>query len=483
MFKMTSETRKRKDERNTTNVELKKSLGLLNGVSLTVGIIIGSGIFVSPKGVLQEAGSIGLAIIIWIISGLLSTVGALCYAELGTAIPKSGGDYAYIAEAFGPLPAFLFLWVSMFIIIPASNAITGLTFANYILQPLFPNCTPPENAVRIIAALLIVFLTFINCVNVKWANKIQNIFTAAKVLALLIIIYVGIVALFNGKPLKYKNAFIGTTSSPGHIALAFYSGLYSYGGWNSLNFVTEELRNPFRNLPRAIYISMPLITAIYVLTNIAYFAVLLPEEVMSSNAVAVSFGEKTMGFMAWLMSFSVALSCFGNLNGGIFASSRLFFVGAREQHLPSFFAMINMNNFTPVPSLIFLCLTSAVYLMTTEVYVLINYTAFTGWFFISMSIAALIWLRIKQPNMKRPIKVNILMPIIFILICIFLVTCPFYLMPVEAGIGLIITFSGVPIYFLTIFIENKPNFYQNIIDSFTIFLQKLLCCVHEDKQS
>lgn len=136
-------------------VELQKRIGLLNGVGIIVGIIVGSGIFVSPRGVLQESGSIGLALVVWILSGLLSTVGALCYAELGTSIPKSGGDFAYIIEAFGAVPAFMFLWVALVIIVPGGNAITALTFANYILEPFFSNCVPPANAVRILAGLVI----------------------------------------------------------------------------------------------------------------------------------------------------------------------------------------------------------------------------------------------------------------------------------------------------------------------------------------
>ncbi|XP_022255693.1 putative L-type amino acid transporter 1-like protein MLAS [Limulus polyphemus] len=146
---------KKNGEKSLNNVELKKELGLLNGIAIIVGIIVGSGIFVSPRGVLQEAGSVGMALVVWIACGLISMLGALCYAELGTSIPKSGGDYAYIYEAFGPLPAFLFLWVALLIIMPTGNAIAALTFANYILEPFFPGCTPPPNGVRLIAAVVI----------------------------------------------------------------------------------------------------------------------------------------------------------------------------------------------------------------------------------------------------------------------------------------------------------------------------------------
>lgn len=127
----------------------------MNGVGMIVGVIIGAGIFVSPTGVLRYAGSSGMALVVWASCGIISMVGAVCYAELGTMIPKSGGDYAYIFAAFGPLPAFLFLWVALLIIQPTSNAIAGITFAKYILEPIYLGCAPPDNAVRLVAAVVI----------------------------------------------------------------------------------------------------------------------------------------------------------------------------------------------------------------------------------------------------------------------------------------------------------------------------------------
>ncbi|XP_054165298.1 Y+L amino acid transporter 2-like [Oppia nitens] len=461
---------------NANGVQLKKELGLLNGVSIIVGIIVGSGIFVSPRGVLQEAGSVGLALIVWVSCGVLSGIGALCYAELGTSIPKSGGDYAYIHEAFGPLPAFLFLWVALLIIMPCGNAIAALTFANYILQPIFPTCEPPANAVRLIAAAVICLLTFVNCYNVKWATKVQNVFTFAKIAALLIIIITGFYYLIIGRTetLSYPKSFDGTSTSPGHISLAFYSGLFSYAGWNYLNFVTEELKEPYKNLPRAIYISLPLVTIVYLLANIAYFAVLTADQVLTSNAVAVTFGEEVLGIFQWIMPLSVALSTFGGLNGGIFASSRLFFVGARNGHLPGSIAMINVKYFTPMPSLVFLGILSLLYLTTTEVYALINYTAFIESLAVTFSVAALLWLRYKQPNLKRPIRVNLILPLIFFITCTFLVLLPFYVSPFETGIGAAITLSGIPVYLATISWRKKPLIYKRFISAFTRTVQKVL---------
>lgn len=136
-------------------LRLKQNLGLHNGVAIIVGIIVGSGIFVSPKGVLQEVGSVGGSLAIWAICGVISLIGAMCYAELGTCILKSGADYAYINEAFGGLPAFLYLWVALIVIIPTGNAITSLTFSYYVMQPLWPDCDPPDVSVRLLAAVAI----------------------------------------------------------------------------------------------------------------------------------------------------------------------------------------------------------------------------------------------------------------------------------------------------------------------------------------
>lgn len=161
-------------------------------------------------------------------------------------IPKSGGDYAYISEAFGPLPAFLYLWVALFVLVPTGNAITAITFAQYILQPIWGSCTPPAEAVRLLASFTTCLLTLINCYNVKWVTRVQDIFTATKIFSLCIIVLAGLYYLCAGHTEHFRDPMKGTEWQPGYIALAFYSGLFSYSGWNYLNYVTEELQDPYK---------------------------------------------------------------------------------------------------------------------------------------------------------------------------------------------------------------------------------------------
>ncbi|CDW57236.1 large neutral amino acids transporter small [Trichuris trichiura] len=461
-------------------VKLKQRIGLFNGCAIIIGVIVGSGIFVSPKGVLMESGSVGMSLLVWLLCGVFSLLGALCYAELGTSIPKSGGDYAYIKEAFGPLPAFLFLWVSLVVINPSGNAITALTFANYVLQPVFGHCPLPETAVRLLAALVICLLLFINCYKVSWATKTQDVFTVTKVLALVIIIISGVVWLCMGNTEHFREPWRGTILSPGSTSLAFYQGIYSFAGWNYLNFVTEELKDPYRNLPRAIYISLPAVTLIYVLCNMAYFAVLGVDEVIESNAVAVSFANAFMGKFAVLMPVFVACSTIGSLNGVLFASSRMFFVGARDGQLPELLSMINYKLVTPLPSLVILGILSLVMLCTTDILVLINYTAFTEALMVAFAGCGLVWLRYKQPNLPRPIKLNLIIPLLFLIMCLFLLILPFLISPFEVVISLVMTLSGVPIYFVGVYWKRKPAWFVKTWVKFTHLCQKLSVCVPEE---
>ncbi|XP_014881618.1 asc-type amino acid transporter 1-like isoform X1 [Poecilia latipinna] len=308
------------------------------------------------------------------------------------------------------------------------------------------------------------------------ATRIQDIFTVGKLMALCLIIVVGLVQIFDGNYEALTTKVVFSMDKPpsiGQVALAFLQASFAFSGWNFLNYVTEEVVDPRRNLPRAIYISIPLVTFVYTLTNIAYFSSMSPEELLSSNAVAVTFGEKLLGAFAIIMPISVALSTFGGINGYLFTSSRLCFSGAREGHLPSLLAMIHYKKCTPIPALLVCCAATIVILCIGETHNLINYVSFINYLSYGVTIAGLLWYRWKRPNLYRPIKVNLLVPVSYLMFWALLLGFSLYSEPVVCGVGLIIMLTGVPVYFLGVHWKEKPKCIDNFIAWATSVGQRL----------
>ncbi|KAH1173944.1 b(0,+)-type amino acid transporter 1-like [Mauremys mutica] len=452
-------------------LRLKREVGLISAVSLIAGTMIGSGIFMSPEWVLYHMGSPAGALIIWAACGLLVMFGALSYAELGTIIKESGGDYIYILRNFGSLPAFLFAYTSIIVVRPASMAGISLSFAKYAVAPFYQGCSTPQVVVKCTAASCILLLTIINCLNVRLATAIMNIFTVAKLLVLLVIVIGGVVLLINGHTQSFQDAFQNTTAGIGPVGVAFYQGLWSYDGWNNLNFVTEELRKPEVNLPRAMTIAIPLVTCLYLLVNVSYFAALTPAELLSSGAVAISWGNKVLGSWVWVISLSVALSSFGSANGTFFSGGRVCYIASREGHMPDILSMAHVRCLTPSPALIFTSAMALIMIIPGNFSSIVNFFSFTAWLFYGTTIAGLLYLKIKKPELPRSYKVPIIIPIIVLIASVYLVLAPVIDQPqIEFLYVILFILSGIIVYFPLVHYKRHPQFLQRV----TLHLQLLL---------
>nr|XP_045592966.1 Y+L amino acid transporter 2-like [Procambarus clarkii] len=465
-----------------TCVQLKRALGLGNGVGFIVGYVIGSGIFVSPKTVVEYTGSVGMALVVWVVSGLVTVVDGLCFAELGTTIPRSGDSYSYILEAFGPIPAFIELWTSILISSPSAKAISSLTFASYLLQALLPDCSsPPYYAVKLLAAAMICIIAYVNCFGIKLGTRVQDTLAMTKVLALIIIIVGGVHHLARGHVEHYLDPMKGTVWDVSSFATAFYSTLYAYSGIGSLNAIIGELKDPYKNLPRAIAISLSIVTTVYILTNVAYYAVLTPAEILSSNAVAVTFGSKLVGWLGWLMAFFVACSVVGTTNAGMLSISRRFFIASQEGHLPEFLGLISVNHSTPIIAVVSSVVIPILMLTVDNVGSLVNYFSIIGIIGKLTAVLGLLWLRYKEPDRPRPIKVWLGIPIMSVVVNIFLLTFPLIRRPVEIAVALAVMTSGLVVYFFTIHRDTKSGFLAKIKGKMTFMCQVIFLCSPEDK--
>ncbi|KAL7673755.1 hypothetical protein ACOME3_000038 [Neoechinorhynchus agilis] len=242
-------------------IALKKELGLMHGVSVIVSSMIGSGIFITPGEVLRLCGSIPAAILVWLISGLLAICGALMYAELGAMMPRGGGDYEYLLRIFGGPMAFMFAWTRIVLAAPSSLAAGALAFGNYLILSISP-CTVQQAPRFLLAVLALMGFTYLNCRSVKWASRVQIVFALGKGMALIGILIAGIYAFCIGGARFYADGFRGTSTKPLDIILSFYSAIFAYTGWNFLNFVVEELKNPEKDLPRSITIGLGTVTTL-----------------------------------------------------------------------------------------------------------------------------------------------------------------------------------------------------------------------------
>ena len=476
---------------NGASLEKHKSLTYLNGLSLVVGIIIGSGIFSSPAQVDINAGSYGASLLVWLIAGILAWTGAASYAELGGAIPLNGGAQVYLSKIFGDLAGFLFTWCAVFVLKPGAAAIIAIIFGEYVVRAAVgadaENVSTWINKGGALACLAVV--TIVNCISTRLGLRIGDFFMFFKTIALLAITVTGIVVAITGFTFsstppntdwKTTGWFEGTNTDPSSWAVALYAGLWAYDGWDNTNFVIGEFKSPARDLPRVIHTAMPLVIAAYLLANLAYIFVLSHATISSSNTIAVKFGSVVFGSIGSLvLAVIVAASCFGALNAATFTTGRLVYAAAKEGFLPSILGHIGMPGaapydptnrfqrksrlhrallrvigdedgalgFTPINAMLANAIMTAVYIIIGEFGTLVTFYGVAGYTFYFLTVLGLIVLRVREPHLERPYRTWISTPIIFCCVSLFLLSRAVFAKPFQAIIVVIFVVAGVPVWF------------------------------------
>ncbi|XP_045776167.1 b(0,+)-type amino acid transporter 1-like isoform X1 [Maniola jurtina] len=466
-----------------SNVKLRRELGLFSAVNLILGVMIGSGIFVSPASALEHSGSVALCLIVWTVSGIISLLGALSFAELGTVLGKSGAEYSYFQAAFGkmhkfwgPLPSFICAWIYVVILRPAEVAIIVMTFAEYAIQPFTTNIMQPygdhkDMAIKLGSLSALFVMTYINITSVKLFVKVQNVFGVCKVFACLVVIGGGIYEIARGNTENLNKGFEGSTTSPGGIALALYSGLWAYDGWNSVTVVTEEIINPGVNVPLSISVAVPLITGLYVFMNVAYMTVLSYAEMVSVPAVAVTFGARVLGPASFLIPLGVAIATFGCAMSVQFGVTRVCYTAARGGHMLEVFSYVNMKQMTPAPAVAFQAILTSVFILVGNIKTLIDFASWFLWFFYGLAMVALLVLRKTQKDTPRPYRVPTIVPCFVLLVSIFLSVFPVVHDPsMKYVIAIGFIFMGVAVYTVFVYYRKTPT---RLLRKFTFLTQVL----------
>ncbi|CAH1107555.1 unnamed protein product [Psylliodes chrysocephalus] len=454
--------------------------------------MIGSGIFVSPASALKYSGSVGMCIVVWASCGVISLLGALAYSELGTLVPRSGSEYAYFIDSFGPLhkfwghlPAFIYSWIMIMVIRPAEIAVLTLTFSQYFCEPILDalcvqnNPDVKENVIKIVALIALGITTYINVSSVKLYIKVQNIFGSCKVVACLIVICGGIYQIAAGNTKNLSRGFEDTTTSPRDFAMAFYSGLWAYDGWSSVTVITEELKNPEVNIPRSIFIAVPLVTILYILMNVSYMTVLTYSEMISAPAVAVTFGDRILGPFSIIIPIGVALSTFGCALSLQFGVTRLCYVSGQDGFMLESLSFVHYKKMTPAPAVLLQGAISFLFISTGEILELIEFASFLIWFFYGVAMVSLIVMRKTMKDIKRPYKVPLFIPIFILLVALYLSITPIVLDPTPKYLlALGFMMLGVLIYYWCIYKRKRPTSFMKTI---TYYVQILFQVVPPEK--
>lgn len=428
-------------------VELKRQLSLLDATMVNVGTILASAIFLVPASIAQQVPSSMLNLAVWLLGGVLGLFGALTLAELSASMPNTGGLFVYLREAYSPLWAFLYGWSLLLVIQTGTIAALAVAFATYLghFHPL------GDFSTKTVAIASILVLTAINCRGVKLGVWTQNILTLAKVGVVAAIIGLsfrpGIPRAENFLPLWPTGWNWEATK---FFGVALIAVLWAYDGWVDVTLVAGEVKDPEKNMPRSLLLSMFIIVAIYVVMNVAYIATLSVAGMAGRPLVATDFALRAIGPVgAGLIAFLVLLSCLGANNGFVLTGPRVYYAMARQRLFFRAVGRIHPVYQTPFESLLVQGVWACVLVLFLGTYEqLFTTVVFVGWFFYALGAAGVILLRRQRPDWPRPYRCwgYPWVPVLFVLAAIVLIANAFTTELREALIGTALVASGVPAY-------------------------------------
>ena len=453
---------------------------------LVIGGVIGSGIFRKPGGMAAQVGSPEILLGVWLLAGIMTLFGALTNAEIAGMIPETGGQYVYFERMYGPFVAFLYGWAVFTIMQSGSISAVAYVFAEYSKQLfMLPELTGPlanwsfhvpfigdvapfrELGIKTLAALLIIMLTIVNYIGVKFGGIVQNVFTIAKIAAMAALILAAFL-LPNGGSL----ANLTTSSSIIHphglallaaVAAALQGAFWAYDGWNKITYIAGEVKQPQRNIPLGLIFGMLIVTAIYLLMDVAYSYVLPIDAMAKSKLVAADVAEKCFSGGGRWIAAAVMLSTFGTCNAIILASARVYFSMANRNVFPAILGRAHPRFHTPAASLVVQGIWSVLLLFSGTFDTLTDTLIFVSWIFYAAGAYGIFVLRRKEPNTARPYKVPAypFIPWIFIIFALIYLVFTVYNdvlayraaaaahqpAMLNSAFGLALVLIGTPVYF------------------------------------
>ncbi len=423
---------------------LKKSITFSQAVSIVVGVIIGSGIFLKTGSVFQNAGSPYLGVIAWFVGGIITLTSALTIAEISSAIPETGGIYTYLKVLYGDVWAFLLGWVQTIIAYPASAAALAIAFSTF--TTFFVPLTDIQQ--KLLAIFILIFVVIMNIIATKFGGMIQLISTIGKLIPLVVIIVFGLI-----KGTANDFSFIGTTTAPSlGFGAALLGTLWAYDGWAGVTTIAGELKNPSKELPKAIILGVSSVIGVYVIFNLALLKVLPMDEIIqsskpASDAATILFGQGGATFV----TIGILVSVFGALNGYILTGARVPLAMGERGQLPfsNFLKQIHPKLNTPANSLITISFLAVLYILSGSFNTLTDLTVFILWIFFVMTVCGIFILRRRKNILKAGYKVPFypIVPLIGILGGSYILYSTLISSPVNSLIGIGIALSGLPFYF------------------------------------